>query len=969
MVKASPEHIRHANQEEQYTLSEWIDDIADTRKQINEIPRKGYIDLSNEEFPKDIVEAEIKPKHRLHDKTKKSRVQPREERPDEWQFSPEMGVLRRLHHQARKNLFAPTEAEQDRPVPLSEIQLERRTVIHLPQGTITEHRDVWKDENDEIVTAELNGDPWTGYTEFQLRHRLEQGPQVVRRREGEPHEEGDRKMRRILEEPMIYRREGLVEASAEDEERMRTEHQPNQSEEAPEEPLSGETPDHQVDEGQETRTRPAEEDGDGLDDRPAKRLKTEFLEIYWSAVEKALAAKQKKEIVFKQLSDDLRPIYLNAIKKEILNNIESGAYMILDPETSERIRREKDDKIVKSRYVLTEKGIDTEDIYKAKEEKVLIHEDGERSTKAKARHVMKGFSEENSEYLEVTTPQVGKDSVFLSLQLMVSNGWKPGYLDFTQAFHSGDALQREIYAEQPMEGIPGYNKRQLLQLKKCCYGLLDGPFQWFSHLKRILTENLGYETSTADPCLFFLFDKARRLQGVISVATDDLLHGGDARHWQQMEWLNKNYKLGKFSTGDGRFTGKQIEVQPNGGVLVHQEIYTMEKVKQIPMEKARRARKFSLCTEAEITSLRGLLGALAWLSKETRPDLAGRVALLQQSMPHPYVQDLLEANSVAKEAMANPRVGIKIQPIPMGRLRVGTITDASWGNTKEDNTAEETDDYWVEGEKEWTRVHVQPRQLAFHPGSDQSGPELHDLADKRITIIDEETIEDKWNHRGAQLPVREEQWTGRTIFPKKGTGENGPGAINERFIQNQKLASQGGFITFFYDSKMETEDQLWPISVVNWKSYKIKRCTVNTLSAECQAMIQGVGSLHWLRALLHEASGQALSMDRWEEQIAATPFVAITDSRSLYDTITKLRNTASHIDDKRTAIDVTILKNDFNRTKGQVRWVEGGRMISDSLTKKMSSAYLRNVLQKGLWSLTEKGFEMQESSILLVSIQ
>ena len=110
-------------------------------------------------------------------------------------------------------------------------------------------------------------------------------------------------------------------------------------------------------------------------------------------------------------------------------------------------------------------------------------------------------------------------------------------------------------------------------------------------------------------------------------------------------------------------------------------------------------------------------------------------------------------------------------------------------------------------------------------------------------------------------------------------------------------------------------------------------------------------------------------MDRWEEQIAATPFVAITDSRSLYDTITKLRNTASHIEDKRTAIDVTILKNDFNRTKGQVRWVEGGRMISDSLTKKMSSAYLRNVLQKGLWSLTERGFEMQESSILLVSIQ
>ena len=83
-------------------------------------------------------------------------------------------------------------------------------------------------------------------------------------------------------------------------------------------------------------------------------------------------------------------------------------------------------------------------------------DDGPSSKKAKARHVMKGFSEENSEYLEVTTPQVARDSVMLTLQLLCSRRWKPGYLDFTQAFHSGDPIDREIYAEQPVEGIPDY---------------------------------------------------------------------------------------------------------------------------------------------------------------------------------------------------------------------------------------------------------------------------------------------------------------------------------------------------------------------------------------------------------------------------------------------------------------------------------------------------------------------------------
>lgn len=185
----------------------------------------------------------------------------------------------------------------------------------------------------------------------------------------------------------------------------------------------------------------------------------------------------------------------------------------------------------------------------------LINDDGDASKKAKARHVMKGYSEANSEMLEATTPQVGRESVMVTFQILASHQWAPGYLDFTQAFHSGDPLEREIYAEQPPEGIPGVHFRQLLRLKKmreCCYGLLDSPFQRFSHLQRILTTELGlgYEPSGSDPCLFFLFSKDRELQGIISVATDDLLHGIGKFHWKMMEWLNQNYQLGKLRQGN-----------------------------------------------------------------------------------------------------------------------------------------------------------------------------------------------------------------------------------------------------------------------------------------------------------------------------------------------------------------------------------------------------------------------------------
>ena len=952
IVKAAPEHLRHANTEEQFTLSQWIDDIVKTREEVDQTPNKGYIDLSDEPFPVDEENQpgqienkfdEVLPQRRLKRKSMVSEIPRRDKEEDEWHYLPDRGVLRRVHHQTRTQRFNPEESGWDCPVDFKRIKEFRKTMMHRGDGSIYTLIDDWT----QSIEQE-HFEPWTGYTEFQVEMDVVQPMSVERGAPSRPHSEFV-EPEKINEEP------------------------PNDQpveEEKQEERMIDIEDSVRVERGTVRERDEPEESEENEQERDAKRLRTEFLEILNVAIEKALAAKQKKEITYRKLPESEKGKFQTAIEKEINNNIESGAYIILDKEASERIRREKDDKIVKSRYVLTEKPIEEDDIPKAQCEGVLMVKDGNNSTKAKARHVMKGFSEENSEYLEVTTPQVNKESVMFSLQMMASRQWKPGYLDFTQAFHSGDRLEREIYAEQPMEGIPGCHPRQLLELRKCCYGLLDGPYQWFQHLRRILVENLGYQASKSDPCLYFLFGKNQELCGIISVATDDLLHGGDRRHWEKMQWLNKNYRLGKFTEGNGRFTGKEIEVQEDGSILVHQKLYAETRIKEIPIERGRKGRKMSRCTAEEITQLRGLLGGLAWLSKETRPDIAGRTAFLQQSMPEPMVADLLEANALAREVLSTSGVGIKIQPIELDRLRVGTITDASWGNvkpeTREEDEEDEDGDFWIEEATRWRRVHRRPRRLLFHPGSTKDGPDLYDITEERYTTWEEdEERKDAWNHKDSQRALREEPWTGETVFFKVKEDEKNmkkKGTINERYLQNERLSSQGGYLTFFYDQRMETEEKPYPISMVNWKSYKVRRCTVNTLSAECQAMVQGVGTLHWVRALLQESKGVELLPGRWEEQVAETPFIAVTDSKSLYDTITKLRTTASHIEDKRTAIDVTILKNDVQKTKGQVRWVEGCRMLADSLTKKMSSVYLRSVLKTGTWSLTERGFEMQEQA-------
>ena len=228
----------------------------------------------------------------------------------------------------------------------------------------------------------------------------------------------------------------------------------------------------------------------------------------------------------------------------------------------------------------------------SKEGLLLDNSDGE-VLKAKARHVMKGYSETNAEDLESTTPQVAKDTVFFVLQILASMRWLVGHLDFTQAFHSGGLFERELYCSLPPEGVPGLQERQLLKLLKTCYRLTDGPYQWYQHLSRLL-ESRGYTKSKADSCLFLLFNQDKtEIDGLIALATGDMIHGGNDRHWNNIEWLKGQYKMGKYTTGSGKFTGKMTVPASDGSIMVRQQPYIEEKVIKIPIEKNRRKQRYS----------------------------------------------------------------------------------------------------------------------------------------------------------------------------------------------------------------------------------------------------------------------------------------------------------------------------------------------------------------------------------------
>ncbi|CAE7232206.1 RE1 [Symbiodinium sp. CCMP2456] len=841
LVKASPERVRPGSEEEQLTISGWLDGLTQAKKEFEKEPKKGYIDLTKDPVPEYTDEIEESTEDLGDDDILPAGVHYRRLRA---KMSPE---------QARRISFGPENMDETPPM--------------IREGLRPE-------ENSGVIAGRTN-------------------------------------------------------------------------------PAELEVPDDDMNEDNEDE-EPAVEP-------PAKRSRIQLLEIYYAKLETLFKTRQRKEVRLKDLNARDLECFLKATTKEIHNNLETKAYEMLDSEESQRIRRDKPERIMESRYVRTAKPLEPGDVDKAQADGTLLSDEHGGPCKAKVRHVMKGFSEDGAEDLEAATPQVTREGVMFVTQVIASKGWRLGFLDFTQAFHSGDPIARELYAEQPPEGVPGMKKGDLLKLLKTCYGLLDGPMAWFRHLKRVLLEELGYTQSLADPCIYFLHDNERkgwdRLRGIVSVATDDLLHGGDDEHESRMQKLNERYKLGKFQYGAGRFTGKQFTPQDDGSIIIDQKHYVEEKVRKIPLTRTRKGQRYSYCSEEEIAQLRSLVGALSWLAKETRPDLCGRVSLLQQQFPRPRVRDIVTANQLAVEA-EKFSVGIKVSPIALNKLRVSAVTDAAWGNSEDPAQKEETGlDFWVETPTQWIRKHVQPRRTLFHPGMVDSGPDIHQIEASRITRLrqdhKEDSRSDQWNTSKVGL-IPGEPWTGETVFTKTTQGVSAAD-ISETFLQNRRTCSQGGHIIIFHDQDLQFEPSA-EVTVASWKSYRLKRKVVNTLSAECQALASGIGNVHWHRFLLLEAQGAEINDQDWERSLAGMKYLAVTDSKSLFDSLSKQTCPYSQIDDKRTAIDISIIKNELSQG-GTIRWIDGRNMISDSLTKSASGCYLRHVMSKGRWTLNELGFQ------------
>ena len=143
--------------------------------------------------------------------------------------------------------------------------------------------------------------------------------------------------------------------------------------------------------------------------------------------------------------------------------------------------------------------------------------------------------------------------------------------------------------------------------------------------------------------------------------------------------------------------------------------------------------------------------------------------------------------------------------------------------------------------------------------------------------------------------------------------------------------TQAGFILAFTDETLN-QGLVAPWTPLLWKSYKLPRAVSSTLSAESQAMACASGSVEWVSLLLCEALDGSFEPRAGREMLSRRAPLLATDCKSLFDHLVS-PSSPTAVEDRRTSIDIVIIRESLKLTKAHVRWLPTDRMIADGLTK------------------------------------
>ena len=186
--------------------------------------------------------------------------------------------------------------------------------------------------------------------------------------------------------------------------------------------------------------------------------------------------------------------------------------------------------------------------------------------------------------------------------------------------------------------------------------------------------------------------------------------------------------------------------------------------------------------------------------------------------------------------------------------------------------------------------------------------------------------------------------------------------------------SQGGHCVVAFNVGIHQGETV-DCNILYWKSGRIHRVVNSTLAAESMSLSRALGDLMWCVTLFNELVHVGFELKEWERSLQHRRLcvipgkqegpqnLAVVDAKSLYDHLSK--ETCGQTSDRRTAIEMQIIRQTLSELRASIRWVDHNRMLVDALTKMGGNAEpLIQVLRTGQWRIVAEAQEVEHRKVL-----
>ena len=284
--------------------------------------------------------------------------------------------------------------------------------------------------------------------------------------------------------------------------------------------------------------------------------------------------------------------------------------------------------------------------------KVKYDENGEVE-RFKARLVAKGYSQiEGINYQETYAPTLNPSSLRYCLVHGMQNDFEIDHIDVETAFLYGE-LEEEVYMRLPE--MCGDNSGKVVRLLRSLYGLKQASRCWNKKAVNAILEK-GYTQSTADPCMFYRVRDNKT--EILTLFVDDCLVMGKRESIDEViGGLSKEFKLRNLGPVK-LILGIKVDRTPDS-ISLSQSSYIRSVLTRFGMNDCKPASTpmpTKLTTDAkenltlfdDVNLYQQLIGALIYISNNTRPDITYSVSVLARDMAKPTIYSYQLAKRVLR---------------------------------------------------------------------------------------------------------------------------------------------------------------------------------------------------------------------------------------------------------------------------------------------------------------------------------